>query len=198
MKTKSHQIIAAPALILIGGGPGVGKSSISAQLMRNIANAVLLDKDRLYSKWVDKLLLAAGQPADRDGFYYWNHVRPLEYASLEHLAFDHLRLGKVVVIDAPLRLELNNSEWMHHLEAACESIGSALIPVWIEISPKCARRRMRQRAEARDRWKLENWDEFIQRQTYAPPCAAELILPNETMKQRELAIAEIMAQVSSR
>lgn len=195
MKSTLHSILAAPVLILIGGGPGAGKSGISLHLTRTIANAVLLDKDRLYAEWVGELLAASGNPDDRDCAFYWERVRPLEYASLERIAFDQLRLGKVVVVDAPLRPELDNPDWVSRVRSSCEEVGAKLIPVWIEISPQCAHSRMKERAEPRDQWKLKNWDEFIRRQSYNAPCAAELILQNETAAQRESAIGEILANV---
>jgi predicted kinase len=197
MKPSPSQILAAPVLILIGGGAGAGKSGLSAQLVRAVSNSVLLDKDRLYSKWVDELLAASGHPADRDCSFYWERIRPLEYASLERMAFDHLRLGKAAVVDAPLRPELDNPNWVGRMHASCGEIGAKLISVWIEISPESARSRMERRAEPRDRWKLENWTEFIRRQPYTVPCAAELILPNETMEQRDSAVAEIIAHLSA-
>lgn len=197
MKSTPPQILAAPVLILIGGGPGAGKSGISAHLAQTIANSVLLDKDRLYADWVGEWLAAAGHPNDRDCAFYWERVRPLEYASLERIALDQLRLGKVVLVDAPLRPELDNPDWISRVRASCASLGARLIPVWIEISPACAHARMKERAEPRDQWKLENWNEFIRRQSYAAPCAAELVLSNETAAQRESAIAEILANVVS-
>jgi predicted kinase len=197
MKSQSFEIVAAPTLILIGGGVGSGKSSISTQIVRLISNAVLLDKDRLYGKWVDELLSAGGHPADRDSRYYWESVRTLEYASLESLAFDHLRLGKAVIVDAPLRPELDSPDWVRRIRLSCGQIGATLVSVWVEISTECAYERMRHRAEPRDRWKLENWDEFSRSQSYHPPCAAKVILPNETPEQKESAIAEIMAHISA-
>jgi predicted kinase len=196
MKSTISQILASPVLILIGGGPGAGKSGISVHLAQTIANSVLLDKDRLYSEWVAELLAASGNPDDRDCALYWDRIRPLEYASLERIALDQLRLGKAVVVDAPLRPELDNPDWVSRVRTACAEVGAKLIPTWIEISPDCAHSRMQERAEPRDQWKLENWDEFIRRQSYTPPRAAELILQNETAAQKESAIAAILAKIT--
>jgi hypothetical protein len=120
---------------------------------------VLLDKDRLLGAWVDGLLAATGVGADRDNAYYWETVRPLEYATLERIAFDHLELGKVVVIDAPLRPELSDPSWVARVRHECESRGAGFLAVWVIVSPETARRRMTARAEPRDHWK-PNWREF--------------------------------------
>jgi predicted kinase len=184
-----------PVLILIGGGAASGKSRISVEVVRRISNSVLLDKDGLYAEWVDALLAASGHPADRDCAFYWDCIRPLEYKSLERLAFDHLRLGKVVVIDAPLRPELDDPNWIRRVGLACQEMGAKLVATWIEVSPDCARERMRHRSEPRDRWKLENWDEFVRRQPYGAPCAAKLTLRNDDILMGKSAVSSIIASV---
>lgn len=181
-----------PTLILIGGGAASGKSHISVELVRRIPSAVLLDKDCLFGEWVDALLTLHGHPFDRDCALYWDCIRPLEYKSLEQLAFAHLRLGKVVVIDAPLRPELDDPAWVHRIEIACQNIGAKLIAIWIEVLPKCARERMQDRSEARDKWKLENWDEFVRRQPYSAPRAAKLVLRNDDALHGESAVSNIV------
>ena len=97
-----------PCLVLMAGGAGVGKTGLARELVRRVPNAVLLDKDRLLGRWVDRVLMAAGTSVDRDSRYYWQEVRPEEYLTLETVAYDHLELGKVVVVDAPLRPELQD------------------------------------------------------------------------------------------
>jgi predicted kinase len=182
-----------PALILIGGGAATGKSSISIEIVKMIPNAVLLDKDQLFGEWVDALLEARGHPSDRDCAVYWECIRPMEYASLERLALNHLRLGKLVVIDAPLRLEFSDPSWIEQIAQACRALGAKLITSWIEVAPECARERMRQRGETRDKWKLDNWDEFVRRQPYNAPRAVQLVLRNDDLSNQASAIASILA-----
>lgn len=189
MQTENY----LPSLILIGGGAASGKSRIAVKVVRRISNAVLLDKDCLFGEWVDAILSAQGQPSDRDCPIYWDYVRPLEYKSLMRLAFDHLRLGKVVVIDAPLRPELDDPAWVHRTDMACKDLGANLASVWIEVSPECAQERMRKRAEPRDKWKLDNWNEFVRRQSYQAPRAAKLILRNDEDSQEKFAASSIIA-----
>jgi predicted kinase len=194
MQTESCR----PALILIGGGAASGKSRIAIEVVRCILNGVLLDKDCLFGEWVDAILSARGHAADRDCLIYWDYIRPLEYTSLVRLAFDHLRLGKVVVIDAPLRPELDNLAWLQQMEQSCNDLGASLAAIWIEVSPECARRRMQQRSEPRDKWKLENWNEFIRRQNYGPPRAAQLVLQNDDDVQKTFAVAKIIDFILNR
>jgi predicted kinase len=179
-------------LVLMAGGAGTGKTRLSLALVRRVPNAVLLDKDRLLGAWVDLVLRGAGVGADRDSRYYWQEVRPQEYATLEMIAFDHLRMDKLVVIDAPLRPELEDSAWTARIRQACAACGAGFLPIWVMVSPETARRRMTARAESRDHWKLANWEEFLRRQPYDPPSGAALILPNEDSDSIEPPLAKML------
>ena len=186
-----------PCLVLMAGGAGAGKTRLTRMLVRRVPNAVLLDKDRLLGGWVDRLLAAANAGVDRDGPYYWQEVRPQEYATLEMIAFDHLELGKVVAIDAPLRPELQDPGWTTRIRRACAARNAGLLAVWVVVSPETARRRMVARAEARDGWKLANWEEFLRRQPYEAPAGATLILENENSDSLEPAVDRIIAGIAA-
>lgn len=181
-----------PCLVLMAGGAGTGKTRLSQALVRRVSNAVLLDKDRLLGAWVDLVLRAAGEAVDRDGRFYWREVRPQEYATLEMIAFDHLRMDKLVVIDAPLRPELEDSAWTTRVRQACAACGAGFLPIWIMVAPDTARRRMAARAEPRDHWKLANWEEFLRRQPYDPPSGAALTLMNEDSDSIEYPLAQVL------
>ncbi len=186
-----------PCLVLVAGGAGVGKTEVSKALARRVTNAILLDKDRLLGAWVDRVLRASGEAVDRDGRYYWQDVRPQEYRTLEATAYDHLELGKVVVIDAPLRPELDNPDWVGRVRRECERREAGFLAVWMMVSPETARRRMAARAEPRDRWKLANWDEFLRRQPYHPPAGAALILENEDCESFKAALEKTLAAMAA-
>jgi predicted kinase len=186
-----------PALVLMGGGAATGKSRLARALVRRLPQAALLDKDRLLGPWVDRLLLAAGVEADRDSPVYWQEVRPLEYATLEAVAYDHLALGKVAVIDAPLRPEMNDPAWVARVRRECEARGARLLTVWVVVDPETARQRMRARREARDDWKLLHWEEFLRRQPYDPPAGAMLVIPHDAPEATEAAVARILAALAS-
>ncbi len=186
-----------PCLVLMAGGAGVGKTGLAQALVRRVTNAVLLDKDRLLGRWVDRVLVAAGTDADRDSPYYWQQVRPAEYATLETIALDHLELGKVVVVDAPLRPELQNPAWVARVRQACADRGAGFLAVWVIVATETARRRMTARAEPRDHWKLANWEEFLRRQPYDPPTGADLVLTNEDSGTLEPALRQILAALTA-
>ena len=186
-----------PCLVLVGGGAGTGKTGLSQALVRRVPNSILLDKDRLLGVWVDLVLRASGEAVDRDGRYYWQDVRPQEYRTLEGAAYDHLELGKVVVIDAPLRPELSDPSWVGRVRRECESREAGFLAVWMIVSPETARRRMTARAEPRDHWKLANWEEFLRRQPYDPPAGATLILENEDGASLKTALERTLAAMAA-
>jgi predicted kinase len=186
-----------PCLVLMAGGAGVGKTGLAQMLVRRVANAVLLDKDRVLGRWVDLVLVAAGTNADRDSRYYWQEVRPEEYATLETLALDHLELGKVAVVDAPLRPELQDSAWVTRVRRACADRGAGFLAVWVIVSTETARRRMTARAEPRDHWNLAHWEEFLRRQPYDPPAGAGLVLTNEENDTLEPALNQVLAALTA-
>ena len=143
-----------PCLVLIAGGAATGKSGLARALVRRVPNAILLDKDRILGVWVDLVLRASGEEVDRDSRYYWQDVRPQKYATLEAVAYNHLALGKVVVVDAPFWPELNDPAWVARVRKECAARAARLVAVWVIVSPDTARRRMLARAETRDDWKL--------------------------------------------
>jgi predicted kinase len=182
----------------MAGGAATGKSGLARALVRRVPNAILLDKDRLLGAWVDLVLRVSGEEVDRDSRYYWQDVRPQEYATLEAVAYDHLALGKVVVIDAPLRPELNDPAWVARVRKECEARAARLMAVWVIVSPDTARRRMLARGEARDDWKLSHWEEFLRRQPYDPPAGASMVIENEDGELPDQATARLLDTIQSR
>jgi predicted kinase len=191
-------MMAAPAcLVLMAGGAGAGKTVLAREVVRRVTNAVLLDKDRLLGPWVDRVLRDAGAEVDRDGDYYWRSVRPQEYATLEAMAYDHLELGKVVVVDAPLRPELEDPAWVARVRDECAARGASFVAVWVVVTPETARQRLHARDEPRDRWKLANWQDFLKRQPYDPPVGASLVLANDDRDSTETLIAAILQAIEA-
>jgi predicted kinase len=180
----------------MAGGAGAGKTLLARELVRRVSNSVLLDKDRLLGPWVDRVLTAVGADVDRDGEYYWQRVRPEEYVTLETIAYDHLELGKVVAIDAPLRPELEDPTWVTRVHGECEARGARFIAVWVGVPPETARRRMQARGEPRDRWKLEHWEVFLKRHPYDPPSGASLVLTNNNQDSPEAVVDAILQAIT--
>ncbi len=189
-----------PALVILGGGPCAGKTAIAHALVRAIPNAILLDKDFILGDWVDRLLLTTQSAVDRDSAFYWKDVRPLEYRTLEAIAYDHLLMHKLVVLDAPLAPELNDPEWATRLRCECARRQSGFLPVWVSVSAETAYRRMQARGAVRDHWKLTHWAEFLARRSYDQPSQAALILCNEdgtTVDEQVARVADALGRLDN-
>ena len=170
---------ARPALILVAGGPGAGKTSLGRELARRLQSAVLLDKDVIASPWVDAMLdrLNNGQ-VDRDSAVYWETVRPLEYRALLAAALDNLAIGKSVVAVAPFGPELRDPGWIEARRQSLSASGARLAIVWIATDSPVAHERMVARNDARDRWKLAHWHEFTASDRFSAAPGVDLVLHN--------------------
>lgn len=151
------------ALVVVGAA-GSGKSTIAARLAER-CGAVYLDKDSLAGPLVDAAMLAQGHSLEEreSSQFYRERIMPAEYAALLAVAGDNLRLGLSVVIDAPFAAFLDQAEYLvcAAREAGWPDVHVAVVQVF--ASEAETRRRLEARGLARDRAKLNNWDEFWSR-----------------------------------
>ena len=143
-----------PALILVIGVAGSGKTTIARGLVSAV-HAAYFDKD---------VLTDAFFPASRGRAY--EELRPRLYAALYALVEENLRLGTSVVLDAPHVKEMADPAWRREMVDLAVRAGAGLTVVRCHCREPILRRRLEERAEPRDRWKLENWDRFV---TEQPP-----------------------------
>jgi predicted kinase len=165
-----QELPSQPTLILIAGGPGAGKTSLGRALAAQFESGVLLDKDVVNGEWVDAMLMRLNRgQVDRESPIYLETLGPLEYNALVAAALDNLALGKTVFVVAPFGPELSDSEWVRQLRHSVQEVGGRLRAIWIEIDAETAKERMTARNEARDAWKLANWEKFVAASQFAPP-----------------------------
>lgn len=69
-------------LIVVAGPPGVGKSTVAAQLSRLLPETVCIDKDLTAGGFILEAATLRGDGADNAyaAPHYWQKLRPLEYA----------------------------------------------------------------------------------------------------------------------
>jgi hypothetical protein len=87
-------------LVVLCGPPGVGKSTVAAQLLRSIGTAVLVDKDLTAAGFI--LQAAAGRGLDSQAAYgsdeYHTVLRPLEYSGAMAQACANLVGDRLVLL----------------------------------------------------------------------------------------------------
>jgi len=151
----------APILRIVIGTAGSGKSTIAQRLARE-HDAAYLDKDAMSARFVEAALAAAGyDPGDRESnTFYLQRILPLEYDSLLDVAGTNLRLGRPVVVDAPFSPYLGDPDFITGAAERFDWPPVDVEVVLVRVSPATLQRRLRERGLERDRFKLDNWDEY--------------------------------------
>lgn len=153
-----------PTVFIVIGPAGSGKSSVSALLATEYM-AAYLDKDVVCGRLTEALLEMAGtDPAGRDDNpVYQEHVMDIEYQTLMAVAGDNLRLGRSVVLDAPFGRYLPDSSFLERNARSHNWPKATWVVVHVAVDGESIRARVAARGLSRDRWKLENWEEFWSR-----------------------------------
>lgn len=155
-------------LILVTSPPASGKTYVSKKLAENIRHIVYLDKDTL-APLSKKIFEAAGEEYNRSSDFFEKYVRNAEYETVLALAFEALDYENCVLINAPFSKEIRNEKYMINLKKRLEAKNALLSVVWVETDIEVCRRRMIKRNSERDKWKLENWDEYVRTQDFSRP-----------------------------
>jgi predicted kinase len=168
---------APPALVLVAGHPGTGKSALG-HLLAAVTGWVLLDLDTVTRFMTQALLLELGaDPNDRHGPVYRDTVRPLAYRCLLDTAFENLRLGTTAIVVAPFEREVTDAAWLEHIRGKCARAGVAIAVVWLTCDVASMHDHLEIRDAARDSWMLTHWNEHVDTLDLKarPACAHYLI-----------------------
>ncbi|MGK7910437.1 MAG: AAA family ATPase [Synechococcus sp.] len=143
---------------IVCGSPGAGKTTYGMQLSQTQA-AAFLDIDTVIERLVRAGLSLAGQsPDDRDSPTFKQAFRQPIYDTLFDIARENLAWCNVV-ITGPFTKEIRNPSWVIE-------IGDRLQHP-VEVHYVCCesavrRQRLIDRANPRDRAKLEDWQTYLQ------------------------------------
>lgn len=140
----------SPTLILIMGVPCAGKSTFAMELIKYLA-VVYLDNNFLAD--------SVSESSRRSPEY--RRMRPMVYEMLYRTTKENLLVGNSVLLDAPHVKQMQEAEWRSQISRMCRESDSQLLTIRCICSSDVLRERMRRRGLARDRWKLENWSEFL-------------------------------------
>ncbi|MBR6768116.1 MAG: AAA family ATPase [Clostridia bacterium] len=147
-------------LILVTSPPASGKTYVSKKLAERLDHVVYLDKDTLIplSK---KVFEAAGEEYNRSSDFFEKYIRDAEYETVVAIAMEALDYADMVLINAPFTKEIRNWDYMENLQKTLKSKLACLSVIWVKTDIDVVKRRMEERNSDRDKWKLENWDEYI-------------------------------------
>lgn len=177
-------------LILVTSPPASGKTYVSKMLAKNLKHVVYLDKDTLIvlSK---QIFVVAGQEYNRSSDFFEQNIRNYEYMAIVDLALEALEYDDIVLINAPFKREVRDKAYMAGLRERLAEKDARLTVIWVDTEVEVCRQRMILRNSERDKWKIENWDEYIAGQNFDipselnnPDCKDDLIIfKNSTDEQ---------------
>ncbi len=163
----------APRLILFAGHAGTGKSTLAKKALPQIVEKTgedffFLDKDTVYGAYSAHVMeLTTNNPNDRDSPFYLQNLRDWEYAGLIAIAKENLQLGVNVILVGPFSSEIQSGRMFNATELGVPSVSSIRI-AWIDLDENEAKLRMEKRADPRDEYKLNHWDQYIKRRVEPP------------------------------
>jgi len=163
----------APRLILFAGHAGTGKSTLAKRALPLIVEKTgedffFLDKDTAYGAFSAQMMkLTTNIPNDRDSPYYLENIRDWEYLGLIDIARENLQIGVNVILVGPFSKEIASGK-MFNAQALGVPNETSIRIAWIELDIEEAKRRMEKRADPRDEWKLQHWEDYAKRITELP------------------------------
>jgi Chromatin associated protein KTI12. len=186
-------------LILVTSPPACGKTFISKQLAKNLKHVVYLDKDTLIvlSK---QIFVVANQEYNRSSEFFEKNIRDYEYAAIVEIAMEALEYDDIVLINAPFTREIRNKDYINTLKQRLAQKNARLVVIWVQTEIEVCRQRMINRNSDRDKWKLENWDEYISTVNFNIPkelddseCKDDLLIfKNSTEAEFDASMKEIL------
>ncbi len=155
-----------PTACLVVGVAGSGKSLLTGELVRRLANSVYISKDMVQSPFTSERL--TGEEYAR--------VSGPTYHFLVDFVATQLSLAKIPFVDAPFSINHWRrdaySDWIPPFREAAERHGARLAVIrCLPPSLDVLRDRIAARAYPWDQWKLDNWDEFLAREPLDFPIA---------------------------
>jgi len=135
------------------GVAGTGKSTLSREIVRRIC-AVYLDNNHIADAFF---------PDTRNGLAY-EKLRPRFYKALYTITEENLKVGNSVLLDVPHIKEVQTTRWRAFIKRLVERAKVRIVVIRCICSEKVLHTRLASRGELRDRWKGQNWKEFLEKE----------------------------------
>jgi predicted kinase len=157
---------------IVCGSPGAGKSTYGKQLAAT-RGAALLDIDTATERLARLALLEAGHdPDDRDSDYFKRTFREPIYTTLFDIARDNLPFTDVVIV-GPFTREQRDPDWLAKL---ARILASPVQIHYVACPPEARRKRLAKRGDARDRSKLDDWEQYLRYYDESPPVCEHVLI----------------------
>ena len=163
----------APRLILFAGHAGTGKTTLAKKALPLIIEKTgedffFLDKDTVYGAYSAHVMeLTTNNPNDRDSPFYLQNLRDWEYAGLIAIVKENLQLGVNVILVGQFSSEIQSGRIFNPADLGIPTTSSIRI-AWIDLDEREAKKRIENRADPRDEYKLKHWDEYKKRRVNPP------------------------------
>lgn len=144
-------------VFIVCGTPGSGKTTYARHLATD-RHATMLDIDTATERLVRIALAESGRSSDdRDSEYFKLTYRDPVYETLFDIARDNVAVQDVIVV-GPFTREIKNRNWPDEL---CKSLGCPVEVHYVQCPPEIRKDRLARRGDARDKAKLEDWDNYV-------------------------------------
>jgi tRNA uridine 5-carbamoylmethylation protein Kti12 len=159
-------------LILVTSPPASGKTYVSKKLAQALNHVVYLDKDTLIvlSKQIFKV---AHETYNRSSDFFEENIRNYEYEAIVDIALEALDYSDTILINAPFTREIRDLDYINSLKLKLAKKDTKLVIIWVITDVEVVHQRMIQRNSDRDKWKLDNWEEYISRQNFSIPTSID-------------------------
>ena len=164
--------MSAKKIVLVAGPPATGKNYVSEKIAKALGSVAYFDKDDLVDL-VNSAFKIAGKEVNRDSEFYIENIRPFEYTTIIKLAQSALNFTDIALINAPFLGELRNIEYIADLKNSLLANNIELFVAWTYTTTDIVYERMLKRNASRDKWKLENWQEYLKTVDYSVPTKAK-------------------------
>ena len=168
-------------LVFFAGHAGTGKTTLARRAVpllhaRTGESFCVLDKDTVYGAYSAKVMgLLTGDPDDRDSPTYLQNLRDQEYSGLLDIAAENLALGVNVVLVGPFSREVKSRRVFDPVALGAPA-DTRVSVVWVALDEATAKARIVARGDARDRYKLQHWDEYRKRRFDPDPAEFPALL----------------------
>jgi predicted kinase len=176
-----------PMLCMVVGIPASGKTTIARELAGIIVNSAYLSKDLIQSSFTRK---------ERVSGEVYSLIQGPTFNVLVSFADIQLSLGKIPIIDAPFSINYwrkdQYSDWVAPFRKAAEKHDTRMAIIrCVPPSVEELKRRIEERKYEWDRWKLNHWEEFLEREPVYFPIAHDDVYQVVTDQPTDMLIQDI-------